>query len=300
MAVFALHDYDDKLKAKGAIDITKYIHDLKRMDDVAERGNKKGYGIFWVVNDFEGARKKENLKKINFWYCDIDGGDKVVQMKKINKLRIPPSFVIETKNGYHCYWGVEGEATLENFEKIEIAICEMLDGDIHCKDVLRLLRCPGYYHMKNPKEPFMVHIVDGVGTDKAYTEKMMMSYFVREQEEQKKNIKHIERTTENVNFMDEGKWDDLFGLSTGIPKTYKNGSIIYDKNGKVVYKKSLSLIGTGNRNSNLARIALWLRDEHLPNQDIAYIVRTINSKYVTPSLSDREVTQILRTKGVME
>ena len=270
MAVFALHDYDDKLKAKGAIDITKYIHDLKRMDDVAEIGNKKGYGIFWVVNDFEGARKKENLKKINFWYCDIDGGDKVAQMKKINKLRIPPSFVIETKNGYHCYWGVEGEATLENFEKIEIAICEMLDGDIHCKDVLRLLRCPGYYHMKNPKEPFMVHIVDGVGTDKAYTEKMMMSYFVREQEEQKKNIKPVRFKNDKKDFLDENKWEKIFKISELVK---------------------------GNRNSKLTQYTFWLIDEGLSNQEIVYIIEGINKKCIDP-LSDSEVRQILRTKGV--
>ena len=53
MSIWALHDFDDKLKGKGAINITKQIHDLTRLEDDATRGNRKGYGIFWVVNEMK-------------------------------------------------------------------------------------------------------------------------------------------------------------------------------------------------------------------------------------------------------
>ena len=68
-------------------------------------------------------------------------------------------YVVETKKGYHCYWGVKGSATLENFTMIEEKLIELLKGDKHCKDPLRLLRCPGYYHMKYPVHPFLCQIV---------------------------------------------------------------------------------------------------------------------------------------------
>ena len=52
---YALHDSEPVMKSYGAIEIG-----LKSLEDY----NRKGFGIFWVLNEFEGARKKENLKKI--------------------------------------------------------------------------------------------------------------------------------------------------------------------------------------------------------------------------------------------
>ena len=266
VALFALHDYDDKLKMKGAIDITKPYFDLNNKGDIAARGNKKGYGIFWVVNDFEGARKKENLKKINYWYCDIDEGSKEEQRKRINSLLILPSFVIETYKGYHCYWGVKGDATLENFEKIEARLIELLNGDKHCKDPLRLLRCPGYYHMKTPDQPFLCDFVDGFGSDKGYTEQAMLDWLCHKKEEPKPV--RMKKTSSNSDFMDETKWDKIFKISD-------------------IYK--------GNRNGTLTRYTFWLKDEGLSSFEIDYIIRGINNKLTDP-LPEREINQLLRSK----
>lgn len=266
MAIFALHDSDDRLKAKGAIDITKYVHDLSRVEDDAGRGNKKGYGIFWVINDFKGARKKENLTKINFWYCDIDEGSKEEQIKRINNLLIQPSFLVETKNGFHCYWGVKGDASLENFEKIEGKLIELLNGDRHCKDPLRLLRCPGYYHMKNPKEPFLCDIVPGLGSERAYTEAQMLDWLCYKKETPK--TKHPQWDGSNSDFLDENNWERIFKISE-------------------IYK--------GNRNGTLARYTFWLKDIGLSSFEIDYIIRGINSKLIEP-LPAREIDQLLRSK----
>jgi hypothetical protein len=266
MAIFALHDSDDRLKAKGAIDITKYIHDLTQKEDVATRGNKKGYGIFWVVNDFEGARKKENLTKINFWYCDIDEGSKAEQLERLKKLLIQPSFIIETKNGFHCYWGVKGEATLENFEKIEERLIELLHGDRHCKDPLRLLRCPSYYHMKNPKEPFMCNIVDGFGSDRNYTEAQMLDWLCYKKETPKETKKRPQLS--DSEFLDENNWERIFKISE-------------------IYK--------GNRNGMLTRYTFWLKDVGLSSFEIDYIIRGLNDKLIEP-LPEREINQLLRSK----
>lgn len=266
MALFALHDWDENLKQKGAIDITKKYHDLNDKGDIAERGNKKGYGIFWVVNDFEGARKKENLKKINFWYCDIDEGTKEEQLNRIKKLLIQPSFIIETKKGYHCYWGVKGSASLENFERIEAKLIELLNGDTHCKDPLRLLRCPGYYHVKNPKEPFLCQIVDGFGSDKGYTEQAMLDWLCRKEETPKHTKPVFKGSTSD--FLDEDKWEKIFKISD-------------------IYK--------GNRNGTLTRYTFWLKDEGLSSFEIDYVIRGINNKLTDP-LPERELNQLLRSK----
>lgn len=267
MAIFALHDYDDKLKAKGAIDLTKFVLDASRTRDDCTIGNRKGYGIFWVVNDFEGARKKENLKKINYWFCDIDSGSKEEQKKRIDDLLIPPSFVIETKNGYHCYWGVEGDASLENFEKIEEELIKLLDGDKHCKDPLRLLRCPGYYHMKQPAHPFFIDFVDGLGSNRTYTEGQMLNWLCKDNKEPEKiKLKYI--GGDKSDFLDENKWEKIFKPSE-------------------IYK--------GNRNGMLTRYTFWLKDEGLSSREIEYIIRGINNKLTEP-LPERELNQLLRSK----
>lgn len=265
MHIFALHDNDEKLKLKGQIDITKKFFDIQE-GDIAGRGNKKGYGIFWVVNDFEGSRKKENLTKINYWYCDIDEGSKPEQIERLKRLLIPPSFIIETKNGYHCYWAVKGDATLENFEKIEAKLIELLHGDKHCKDPLRLLRCPGYYHMKNPKEPFLCDLVEDFGSERSYTEAQMLDWLCYKKETPKINKQKVQ--FRDSDFLDENNWERIFKISE-------------------IYK--------GNRNGMLTRYTFWLKDEGLSSFEIDYIIRGINNKLVEP-LPDREIEQLLRSK----
>lgn len=268
MSIWALHDFDEKLKGKGAINITKQIHDLTRLEDDATRGNRKGYGIFWVVNEMKnefGARKVENLKKINYWYCDIDDGTKEEQKKRIEELLIPPSFVVETKKGYHCYWGVKGSATLENFTKIEEKLIELLNGDKHCKDPLRLLRCPGYYHMKHPAHPFLCQIVEGFGSDKEYTESQMLNWLCREKDVKQKLPKYKGSKSD---FLNEDRWEKIFKISD---------------------------IVKGTRNGTLTQYTYWMKDVGFNSSEIRYIIEGINNKLIEP-LPKRELEQLLRSK----
>jgi hypothetical protein len=147
--IYALHDSDPDLKRRGAFEI-----------DISEAGeyNKKGYGIFGTFNDYEGARKKENTTKINFWFADIDDGTKEEQMSRIVDLPVKPTVVIETKNGYHCYWKAI-DATIASFRDIQVGLIKKLTADPACKEPVRLLRVPGYNHLKDPSNPFKIKIV---------------------------------------------------------------------------------------------------------------------------------------------
>lgn len=254
---FALHDYNNEMKSFGAIELGL---------DALENYNREGFGIYWTLNEFDGARKKENLTKITHWFCDIDGGNKAEQMDRINQLLMPPSFIIETKNGYHCYWAVEGKATIENFERIERGIAEKLKADIHAIDVLRLLRVPGFMHQKNPQEPFEVTLLDYAGSDRFYTEAQMLAYFAKEADVIP--FKKPSFIRDRSVFLDENNWSRLF-------KTDQ------------LYK--------GCRNSKLAQFTFWLKDEGLNAEEIRYVINGVNSRMVTP-LSQREVDSILRGK----
>lgn len=132
----------------------------------AKYWNNKGFGIFWAVNQFNGARKKENIVKVRALICDLDEGTNQEQLKTIAKSPLIPSLLIKTKRGYHLYWFVKDYALECHFEQ-QNAIINFLGGDKGAKDLCRVLRVPGYYHHK--QEPFLVHEV--ARTNKIYSTK---------------------------------------------------------------------------------------------------------------------------------
>jgi hypothetical protein len=140
----------------------------------ATKLNERGYGIFWSVNEFGERRRISELKRIYAWYCEMDG-DKESQRKRIERAPLVPSLVVESKNGFHCYWHCKDQATLENWASVQAGLISFFSADEKAKDVTRILRVPGFKHLKNPDDPFMVREV--FKSDCAYTEKAMLYYF---------------------------------------------------------------------------------------------------------------------------
>ena len=226
-----------------------------------EKYNKMGYGCFWTPNDFEGERKVKNLKRINYWLADIDDGSKEEQMARINGLILKPSIIVETKKGYHCYWRAK-DATLENYADIERGLIKQLNADKHCKDPSRLLRVPGYYHMKDKNNPFLVKVV--YEDDRFFLEKQMIFCYKIPEPTYKKV--HYEGDKED--FLDETKWNKIFKLNT---------------------------IGEGCRNGEFTRIAFWLRDLGFPKDVVLNTIRRMNQKISSP-LPDWEIKVLVNTK----
>lgn len=144
-------------------------------EEYARELNEQGFGVFWTPNVFRGKRRKANLERIRFWFCELDEGSKEEQVRRIRyDSPILPSAVIESRRGFHVYWRVNGEASLENFRLIQRwGIVPTLGADPKATDVTRLLRRPGFYHQK--QEPFMVRVVHT--SDHAYTEEQMLRAF---------------------------------------------------------------------------------------------------------------------------
>jgi P4 family phage/plasmid primase-like protien len=178
-----------------------YIHDSSDSSPIIHsevlqlERQQQGYGIFFTVNGFTGGRRtNETLTNINGFFADIDYPDKVnktdasVKQYKQELLmemmedELPiPTYVVETKNGFHVYWLLEKPVMLNElnpkqqedlklqYRQIEEAILERFDGDPGAKDAARVLRVPGTLHQKNPKEPFTVKIVHASPDECIYT-----------------------------------------------------------------------------------------------------------------------------------
>lgn len=194
---YALHDTDPQGHG-GAIRIN-------RKD--AHKWNSKGYGIFHTVNEFHGRRILANLVFINSWYVDIDKISKE-EMIKLIATGLVPTMVVETKNGYHVYWKAKN-ATKESWRQImELRLIPFYKGDRKAKDLTRILRTPGFNHMKNPEEPFPVKVVFYKHVE--YSEDDMFKFYKDLKTQKKQKDKHTKAKKEFP--MSGDFWENVWNL----------------------------------------------------------------------------------------
>lgn len=168
MQLYRLHDSDETLKAKGALPVASL--------DEATEWNREGWGIFSTVNTFRGPRRIQNLEKINAWALDLDDGTKAEMLEKIRRGPLLPSRIVETKRGFQVYFRAK-DARAEHWNAIVLdRMVPFYGADSNARDLARILRVPDFWHLKKPKEPFLVRTV--FEQPVAYTEDQVASRFV--------------------------------------------------------------------------------------------------------------------------
>lgn len=126
---------------------------LERHWTTLVRLNTRGAGIFVTVNatDLTG-RTRENITRIRALWQEADRGDEP-------DLPIQPHIVVESSPGkYHRYILVEG-APLDGFAAVQQRMVDSYGSDPNAKDIARVLRLPGFDHMKDSGHPHRVRIV---------------------------------------------------------------------------------------------------------------------------------------------
>lgn len=133
-----------------------------------------GFGIFATVNSFNGPRRKENLTRINAWAIDMDEGTKEQMHAKLVRSPLVPTIIVETKRGFQAYWAaVDGKAEHWNFIVLEHLV-PFYGSDANARDLCRILRVPGFLHLKDPSDPFKIR---KVWQHKVfYTERQIISF----------------------------------------------------------------------------------------------------------------------------
>jgi hypothetical protein len=125
--------------------------------------NNGGHGIFMMVNEGDQlGRKAENVLTLRALFTDDDGKAATATFEKSEEgaLRGPsPSMTVQSKAGEHNYFLLlEGEP-LEEFTPAQKKLARYFDTDPAVHDLPRVMRVPGFFHMKDPQEPFLVKIV---------------------------------------------------------------------------------------------------------------------------------------------
>jgi hypothetical protein len=177
----------------------------------AHKYNAENWGVYWTVNKFNGARKKENLEKIRAWFVECDGNNKPQMLKKL-KSKLPPSMIIESKAGFHAYWFASGAVNVEAYSDIlGYRLIPFYGADFKARDLSRILRVPDYFHCKNPTEKFLVKLVH-LDESLVYSEAdILEAYPLRQKEVRAVEIRETFRKEFNVG----GKtdlWERIFSL----------------------------------------------------------------------------------------
>lgn len=162
---FFIQYFDDSGRDPSKAFSTPHFHRPE-----ADARQRQGCGVYFAPNAFVGARRRECLVRIQAVFLDIDCGKEgdgrapeTLERRKADALlRLlgsprPPHAITETKHGLQPVWRLRPLAVEEGLRLFREAMDVLLrrfDGDPSAMDPVRCLRMPGYFHLKNPAEPF--------------------------------------------------------------------------------------------------------------------------------------------------
>ena len=248
-----------------------------------------------------GHRDITHCTHVNAYFIDMDEGTYSEQYERIMKSPCPPSFVVKSKNGYHVYFLAPKEPK-ETFDAIQSSLIEYYNADRQCADISRVLRLPGFYHFKDPKDPFKIEIIES-NPSILYTSEDMIEIFNVDIEKKKvadtpkKPKKHETPTTfwEHVAHIDPKTALTVLSGTEYIKnevmefKPRPNGGEYIIVNGQMAnaWLDEQGLIGSGAGGG--PGIYNWLKFYGHSASQIANIVRSVLSHLIPMEVLEGEV-----------
>ena len=156
---FSFQIFQDQKDSKGPKMAQVLNGSFEELKTTLSYHNNQGCGIYVTINETDGeGRKKSNITRIRSFFVESDTGDLT------EELPFEPTMVIKSKHGNHIYWVLREFSTdIDCFSKIQKALATKLKTDLSVCDPSRVLRLPGFYHLKDPSNPFMVKIIEASG-----------------------------------------------------------------------------------------------------------------------------------------
>lgn len=162
-------------------DPRKKISSMKHTDHlttVAIANDSQGADAYFYVN---GGRKQYAISRIRACFVDMDAGRDdqgsyfkpsiVMQKKKeflnqINNFPVKPSWVVDTRNGYQCYWILNPNTNSPNktyWSGIQKKLVNHFGGDARAIKVNQIYRIPYTWWRKGweGKQPYFTSILSG-------------------------------------------------------------------------------------------------------------------------------------------
>lgn len=154
---FSFQSFDDS-KHRGDKSLNRVLHgSLDEHWPELCRLNQAGAGIFVTVNETDlNGRKKENIVRVRAIFQEQD-------RHGCPELPVSPHIVVESSPGRHHRYVLVAGCPLDGFRPLQERLVQDYGSDPNAKDLPRVLRLPGFYHMKNPDTSHLVRIVSSSG-----------------------------------------------------------------------------------------------------------------------------------------
>ena len=134
-----------------------------------ERPHSKETNVYFgVAPRYEKEGKEQNVKQMNCLWIDLDCGsekDRFKALKRLQEFKLAPSIIVNSGNGFHCYWLLNRPYQIKNNEdRLNAKGClkglaSNLNGD-KTFDLSRILRVPGTMNLKDLDNPLPVQILE--------------------------------------------------------------------------------------------------------------------------------------------
>lgn len=124
-----------------------------------------GHGVFWTINATnQCGRELTDITRVRCVWLDIDdAGRDITPICQA----LPPHCIVESSPGkWHLYWRV-ADCPLEMGAPLLDALVQRWAGDVGAKGLNRVLRLPGFAHLKG--EPFTSRVVSWAPGAAPYT-----------------------------------------------------------------------------------------------------------------------------------
>lgn len=115
-------------------------------------------GVYVTVNGTDGkGRKAKNIRTIRAAFVDFDGAPLPAEWS------VQPHIINETSPGrYHAFWLLNPSQNFDGWRSLQAQLAAHFGGDPKMTDLPRVVRVPGFFHMKQKKKPFRSRIVEAV------------------------------------------------------------------------------------------------------------------------------------------
>ncbi|MBK1653358.1 DUF3987 domain-containing protein [Allochromatium vinosum] len=154
---FTFQTFDD-LESRKSKTLANVRHgSLEACWDWLESLNQTGAGIFVTVNETDGqGRTAKNITRVRAVFADFDPPKTAAAPEQYP---LEPMIEVESSPGKrHAYWIVD-DLPLEAFKPMQQAIIAALRSDPAPNDLPRVMRLPGFRHMKDPANPAWVRLL---------------------------------------------------------------------------------------------------------------------------------------------
>jgi hypothetical protein len=120
------------------------------------RRSAQGAGVYVTINatDLHG-RTKANVTSVRAYFVDFDAKD---GQHPPDAWAVAPSVLVRTGGGFHAYWLAALGETLDDFTPTQKQLTRALKSDPNPTDLPRVMRLPGFPHLKDATNPRPVTI----------------------------------------------------------------------------------------------------------------------------------------------